>query len=953
MLSLTTPGTAGADEGVDDEWLDEADAAAEAGRRRRIRQVVDLVVVGACVAFVLWHLQPDLLLRNTTPAGGDMGAHVWGPAYLRDHLLPHGQVAGWSPDWYAGFPAYQFYMVLPSLVIVLLNAGVHGLGAVVPAAAGLGLAALAVARRHDRRACIAAAVGAAVALSLVGLPYGVAFKLVSVSGVATLPISTYVFARLSGLRFPTPAVLAVFSLPFLFYRGFTIYGGNIPSTLAGEFAFSMSLSLALVYLGVVMRGLETGRHRPLAAVLLALTGLCHLIPAFWALALTGLIVLIRFRRSSAPAMPAFALVGGGAAATLAGLAIGGPPGKALALIGVVAAAAGMWLASDSVRWLTPTLVVGGLLSMWWVGPFFLRRQYLNDMGWEKLPYRNTDPPETIWKYLVPSKTPDIDIRWVLALALVGAGLSVALRLRPGILLTLATAGFAVAFVVMPEGRLWNGRLLPFYYLTAFLLAGLAVSETARTVMVLVRDGRRAPPGAGVPMALGALAVMAVVVGVPLGQLPFTRHGEGFNEWPRFSPFKVHASPVSFVPSWARWNYTGYEGKDAYREYYDVVQTMRQVGEDEGCGRTFWEYQKELDRYGTPMALMLLPHWTDGCIGSMEGLYFEASATTPYHFLVQTELSTAPSAAQRDLPYGTFDINKGVEHLQMLGVKYYMATSPNAIDQARQHPDLREIAVSGPWVVFEVADSEMITPLANEPAVVTGIDNTQRDWLEQPLDESGHFGGPAVRWFNDPTAWDVPLAASGPESWQRVTVGETPEARPVPAVEVSDIQPGDESLSFDVDEVGTPVLVKVSYFPNWKVSGAEGPYRVAPNLMVVVPTSEHVTLTYGRTGVEWLSYALTLLGVVGLVLLARRGPFVFTGPPDERAAAPPADPDEDVRLWGDPDLLSWPADERPAWSGDPPGDRVASSGDPPGDRVASSGDPPDRTGVGPPAAERDP
>ena len=25
-----------------------------------------------------------------------MGAHVWGPAYLRDHLLPHGQVAGWT-----------------------------------------------------------------------------------------------------------------------------------------------------------------------------------------------------------------------------------------------------------------------------------------------------------------------------------------------------------------------------------------------------------------------------------------------------------------------------------------------------------------------------------------------------------------------------------------------------------------------------------------------------------------------------------------------------------------------------------------------------------------------------------------------------------------------------------------------------------------------------------------
>ena len=43
----------------------------------------------------------------------------------------------------------------------------------------------------------------------------------------------------------------------------------------------------------------------------------------------------------------------------------------------------------------------------------------------------------------------------------------------------------------------------------------------------------------------------------------------------------------------------------------------------------------------------------------------------------------------------------------------------------------------------------------------------------------------------------------------------------------------------------PVLVKVSYFPNWQVSGADGPYRVAPNEMVVIPTSTHVSM-YVRT-----------------------------------------------------------------------------------------------------------
>ena len=67
-----------------------------------------------------------------------------------------------------------------------------------------------------------------------------------------------------------------------------------------------------------------------------------------------------------------------------------------------------------------------------------------------------------------------------------------------------------------------------------------------------------------------------------------------------------------------------------------------------------------------MALMLLPYWTDGCIGSMEGLYFESSATTPYHFLNQSELSAVPSRAQRDLPYGALDVARGVEHLQLHG-----------------------------------------------------------------------------------------------------------------------------------------------------------------------------------------------------------------------------------------------------------------------------------------------
>src|SRR5687767_2226093 len=161
--------------------------------------LVTAFVVAGASAFVFWQLEPSLLFADTTPAGGDMGAHVRGPAYLRDHLLPDGRLTGWTPDWYARFPWLVFYFPIPSLLIVALD---------------------------------------------VFLPYGVAFKLVSVLGLVTLPIAAWAFGKLSNLHRPAPACLAVATLPFLFDRSFTIYGGNIPSTLAGEFAFSISLSLA-------------------------------------------------------------------------------------------------------------------------------------------------------------------------------------------------------------------------------------------------------------------------------------------------------------------------------------------------------------------------------------------------------------------------------------------------------------------------------------------------------------------------------------------------------------------------------------------------------------------------------------------------------------------------------------------------------------------------------------
>ncbi|MEY3822015.1 MAG: hypothetical protein RL628_123 [Actinomycetota bacterium] len=82
-------------------------------RERLVIFWIRIALVGISTIIAIKVIQPSLVFKDTTPTGGDMGAHVWGPAYLRDHLLPW-KLNGWSMDWYSGLPVYRFYMVVRS-----------------------------------------------------------------------------------------------------------------------------------------------------------------------------------------------------------------------------------------------------------------------------------------------------------------------------------------------------------------------------------------------------------------------------------------------------------------------------------------------------------------------------------------------------------------------------------------------------------------------------------------------------------------------------------------------------------------------------------------------------------------------------------------------------------------------------------------------------------------------
>ena len=768
-------------------------------------RLVEALAVVVVMAVTLWELHPNLVFSSTLLTGGDTGSHLALPAYLRTqgnlfNLTP------WYSGWFAGMPAYTYYFVLPDFLATL---------------------------------------------SSYVIGFAVAFKLATIVGSLLLPAMAYAMGRLFGAPRPVPAALAIATLPFLFDATYTIDGGNLFSSMAGEYAFSLSLALSLLTIGLFARGVRTGRGYWMAAVALSLTLASHVLPWLFVIGAVGVIVLFELLARRGAGDPKEVIERG-----------------------------------DYARPLRFALGAGLLsvaLSAWWLLTFVTTQNLTNSMG-----YVNDDVSslhaiftQLGWFNSTGGAAGD---RWVIVLAAVAVVTAFALRDRLGMILATLTALALCAYVFDPQSVIWNERLVPFWFISIHLIVGwlfgyglsrwverarrqrdvaflfersrfidppekdhdedfeeeladLApvvrdVGETAELVTSLANekaDERERRVAGRTMRATVAVIVLGLASTLP-GLMPSVASALGLT------------TTGNQVSSWAQWNYSGYQAKAAWPEYHDLIDTVKRVAAKYGCGRAMWEYNSDQNRFGTPMALMLLPYWTDNCVGSMEGLFFESAATTPYHFLDQAELSVGPSNPQLNLRYGQLDVALGVRHLQRLGVRYYIAFSPSTVAQANADRQLTYVASTKAWPkpgdrwrIYLIKHSPMVVPLTYRPNVVSGL-SSRVGWLTANED-----------WWLNPTLWGNVAAATGPASWPRVhSIDRMVSGPPMANDVVSRVVVGTQAISFHVSTLGVPVLVKISYFPRWKAQGATGPYRVSPNLMVVVPTSHDVTMLYGST-----------------------------------------------------------------------------------------------------------
>lgn len=678
----------------------------------RYRHGVDALLMLLILGFILCFFDLHHLFSKTITAGGDTASHYYTAQYLRDYLLPQFKISGWCPGNLAGFPMLQNYFPLPFVLMVL----------------GSWITSLQV-----------------------------SFKIISVLGIFLLPICTYGMFRYMRQPFPIPIVGAGLSLVFLFNQGNSMWGGNIASTLAGEFCYSIGFSLTVLWLGLLYRTLMENRRITSCIALLAIIGFCH----GYTLLCAGFFSL-------------FFLI------------IPGQYGQNLKKLILIHGSAILIMAF----WLLPLLANlphTTKFNMVWL--FYSAHQMSREIF-----------PTIFW---------------------------------PGIVLTL---GYSVRSLL--QNRPDSGRLFqtPFPYVWFMILISVGLYFLGYRIGVV--DIRFLPFMQFFLVVAGAMLihivrmprivqVLSSVILVILSLL-WTDSREGY------------------IQSWIRFNTSGFEQKPLWPVFSAVNTSLAGSFQDP---RVVYEHSMIHDRAGTTRAFESLPLFSGRA--TLEGVYIQASLSNPFIFYIQSELSQTPSTPIPEYSYSRYDLKRGIEHLKLFNVRDYVVVEEKTRERVKADPNFETIFEAMPYTVFRLkqGDFRYVEPVRFRP-VRLKTDNWKA--VSYRWFRLGDLSIPLV-FKDDPDDIDRPWLIDSPDS----------DVLDLPREAISGGMPvretvREEEILIEGATIGHPLLIKMSYHPNWKVAGADRIYLASSAFMLVIPHASTVRLTYSGGWPETVGAILTIL-----------------------------------------------------------------------------------------------
>ena len=704
-------------------------------------------------SMVLIILRVDLIFLDNTPTGGDMGAHVVPIKYFIENFASSFKINGWSNDWFAGYPLYYFYFPFPAILTYFLNLIV---------------------------------------------PYGVAFKIMVAGSIILIVYSIEKLFRKEDYLFSHVGVGA--GLMFVLTESFTIYGGNLASTLAGQFSFTYSLAFGNLAIYYIIKSRNKYKI-PISSIFLSLCLLSHLIPFILYL-------------------PAYAIY---------------------------------WLIKkENIKLKLISIFIFTTLVTRFIVPLIYNLEFTTNMSYT---------PYTRVKDLI--KADILPYMFILFLFLIGRFNFE--KLKDNKVFSFFEFYLVLVSVILyfyvPEGALWNGRLVPFLNLGIiiifFKILNFIISEilqfqqgksiTNLVILISIFVCSYVFYNKWIEYSKYRIFIFSIILITLLGIVLF--YNSSYNLF-NLGIFVFIISSISFLPHWVNWNFTGYEGKEDWTEIDQLYSSLKKLPP----GRIMWEPNSDLNKYGTPMVLMTIPLFTEHT--SMEGLYFDSSITTPFHFIAVSGLAEKPSNPVGGLSYINNDFQKGVKYLKVLGVDYFISYTDSIRDKAINSKDLNLLFVSEPFSVFEIKTQkiELVNQRLEKFPRISFYERTSSSLFRDT--EYENFFDKAYSNFHYLDEYRV---VEIPED---ININSSNRSDLI----ISDLKISSNEIEFTTNKPNELHIVKISYFPNWKINEGLGPFRISPSFMSIVPYEEKVVLSFERVNIETYSFYFGIFSLLLTVIL---------------------------------------------------------------------------------------
>ncbi len=627
-------------------------------------------------------------------------------------------------------------------------------------------------------------------------PFGIAFKIMVVLSIIFVVYSIEKLMRKTSNQFSIFGASA--GLFYVFTESFTIYGGNLASVLAGQFSFTYSIAFANLSIFYLLKSKNYFRF-PISSIFLGLCLLSHLIP---------FIIYI----------PIYAFY---------------------------------WLSQkENLNQKILSISIFLALITRWSVSIFMNLEYTTNMS-----------------YTPFSSLEDLIKEDILPIIFIFFGLFIAKHknlLKSKIFnlfdLYLISSSILLYFFV-PEGALWNGRLVPFFNLGIIFLFFKAVE-------IFVEDINLYQQGVNV---LTVIFLGGTIYCLYIFYEKWSSNQSYLNLYiPIIFSIMIFAivnldnvviqlnmlivsiilSTISFLPHWLNWNFTGYEGKNDWNQ----IQSLYTQLENLEPGRIMWEPNSDMNRYGTPMTLMTLPYFTKHT--SMEGLYFDSSITTPFHFISVSGLAKRPSNPVGGLSYINNQFDQGVDYLYDLGIDYFISYTKEIESKAMNSDRLIFLFSSEPFSVFEVKSSKV--ELIYQDIDVFSKVNKQEGILSSVFRDTNiiNFFQKAYENFDELDKKRVVEVSN------KIMLEPSKKKN----LKVTELQITNKKITFFTNNPGELHLIKVSYFPNWSISNGLGPFRTSPSFMSVIPNQEYVEINFENTALEKNSFYFSIFSLLLSLLI---------------------------------------------------------------------------------------